>query len=132
MSANLNILSDIAIYSLVLKSAKPSSGSNLARWMTLISTHMPAKLPTLNIPSNKGKGVSMSSAGAASLASAAGVDVDEGSADVCPHLEGAIDGNFCSRFPPEPSGYLHIGHAKAVLLNQVRRPPFSLSLSNCR
>ncbi|KAG0592616.1 hypothetical protein KC19_1G267300 [Ceratodon purpureus] len=98
---------------------KSTKYPNLARWYNCILAQYPAVADVL--PRRGGgkpgaeteKGLSKSSAGDVLAEAKEKVD---GSFEV--DLPGAEMGKVCTRFPPEPSGYLHIGHAKAALLNQ--------------
>lgn len=82
-------LADVAVWA-VVKDEK-SDLVNVKRWLKLCSATLDASFePAQELPDEP---------------------------DNCPPLEGAVEGEVVTRFPPEPSGYLHIGHAKAMLLN---------------
>lgn len=125
-------LADIAIWHAIKKSnfsAEYEALPHVSRWFELISSQMPAINPIpLSFPPNiKAAAASKDSANRDSKDKSSSVGVNNKNEEdnsnnsvlgTCPPLENAIEGEVCTRFPPEPSGYLHLGHCKAVLLNQ--------------
>jgi glutamyl-tRNA synthetase len=133
-------LADIAIFLAVKRVKNGDLPPHASRWMNLVlSAHLPDSLLGVSIPIQF---VAQPKTKEPAVATAVKSGEKGGSADsshqkkennkenkesgnaateeggTCPPLENAVEGQVCTRFPPEPSGYLHIGHAKAVLLNQ--------------
>uniref|UniRef100_A0A8C1FVE0 Bifunctional glutamate/proline--tRNA ligase n=1 Tax=Cyprinus carpio TaxID=7962 RepID=A0A8C1FVE0_CYPCA len=87
--------------------AKPSSYPHLCRWFSFLSSQVPFS--------------SVGSKWASKISAIKATPVEkEKKQDLGKFVElpGAEMGKVVVRFPPEASGYLHIGHAKAALLNQ--------------
>ncbi|XP_067018170.1 bifunctional glutamate/proline--tRNA ligase-like [Acropora muricata] len=108
-------LADFAVWAALKVSGKigalikpDGSFQHVARWMTFCNAQSPfcqvsAQLPSQTNDKSSQLGTKMKSEGKYVT------------------LPGASEGNVVTRFPPEASGYLHIGHAKAALLNQYYR-----------
>lgn len=118
-------LADIGVWARITASkADVSKYANVARWMSLLAAQsmfataeasLKALKPVVTaVPSSgsKPKCGDRKPAPGANTSSQKGKNTGS-----CPPLKDAVEGQVVTRFPPEPSGYLHVGHVKACMLN---------------
>ncbi|XP_050354067.1 bifunctional glutamate/proline--tRNA ligase [Nymphalis io] len=122
-------LADLSIFSVLYESAAfhiiPDSVPlpNIKRWMNLVKAQAPVVKALKDMPEDVLKIISMASSRKLQpvVKAPASSNKQEGKFVELPHAE---MGKVVVRFPPEASGYLHIGHAKAALLNQYYQQAF--------
>ncbi|CAG9565341.1 unnamed protein product [Danaus chrysippus] len=119
-------VSDLAVFSALYASpkyqelSKAKEYNNIARWMKLIQAQEPVTKALKSIPADVLENLSKISLRSTPENKETGMR-QEGKFVELPHAE---MGKVIVRFPPEASGYLHIGHAKAALLNQYYQEAF--------
>jgi len=91
--------------------------TNLLRWYNMMSARQEVKTVLSSLPKE-------SRVLASSPESQVKDKKDESAGGKFVDLPGAKMGEVCVRFPPEARGYLHVGHAKAALLNYHYKESF--------
>ena len=125
--SNQLTIADLAVFHRVYKNyeaMKKSTGgvpSHVQRWYNLIIAKPCVKAVLASVPSDILLTPTHKKPAAAVGTSKFGDRKQEGKFI---DLPGAEMGKVVVRFPPEASGYLHIGHAKAALLNQYYQEAF--------
>ncbi|XP_068619443.1 bifunctional glutamate/proline--tRNA ligase [Battus philenor] len=122
-------VSDLAVFSVLYSSCKfkeisakiPST--NINRWMKLIQAQEAVVRALKSLPTDVLDNLTKASPRRSPTANkdSGSNRAAEGKFIELPHAE---MGKVVVRFPPEASGYLHIGHAKAALLNQYYQQAF--------
>lgn len=101
-------LADIAVHNLIVKRGA-TFPPHVQRWVALVTSLLPSPGAIYQKKgSDKAKKEKGGKPAKVDGAAKGGAKNDEPE-DSCPELEGAVEGQVCTRFPPEPSGYLHIG-----------------------
>ncbi|XP_050551478.1 bifunctional glutamate/proline--tRNA ligase isoform X1 [Spodoptera frugiperda] len=121
-------VSDLAVFSVLYGSArfkdvsKKNPPKNIIRWMKLIEAQPCVATVLKELPAEALSNISKASSRKSPAANEGGSGrQQEGKFVELPHAE---MGKVVVRFPPEASGFLHIGHAKAALLNQYYQQAF--------
>jgi hypothetical protein len=105
-------LADVAVHNLIVKRGA-TFPQNVQRWVALVTSLLPSPGAIYQKKGGDNKGGKKEKAGKAPKAEGGKAPKAKGEEndDTCPELEGAVEGQVCTRFPPEPSGYLHIGES---------------------